>query len=206
MTRRETHLQSGKFARTQLGTSARETPWMLWLDQAMSLCGQGRKVTPELRLAHYRAQRDTQRLPRDACFYSIAFVLTEIAEDRMSRVISDHATFHTQHEASQASQEPPFKGSLDFGDEPEASGVEHAVSSRVSDTAVAATFREYGEDEMAKLFMSEPHEFKSRLERGLGYLRGAKTHLHRWKLVNPYAFGGTVFICRKCDERVEQKD
>jgi hypothetical protein len=44
------------------------------------------------------------------------------------------------------------------------------------------------------------------MEQGLGYLRGAKTHLHRWKLVNPYAFGGPVFICRKCSERVEQKD
>ena len=206
MTSLETHVQSGKFARKRARTPVVEKPWIVWLDQAMCLCGQGRTVTPEFRLAHYRSQRDTYRLPRDACFYSIAYVLKEIAEDRMSRSISDHATFHTRHEASQASQEPPFKGSLDFGDEPEASGVEHAVSSRVSDTAVAATFREYGEDEMAKLFMSEPHEFKSRLERGLGYLRGAKTHLHRWKLVNPYAFGGTVFICRKCDERVEQKD
>jgi hypothetical protein len=59
---------------------------------------------------------------------------------------------------------------------------------------------------MAKLFMNDPHEFKRRLEQGLGYLRGAKTHLHRWKLVDPYAFGGPVFICRKCSERVEQKD
>jgi hypothetical protein len=84
--------------------------------------------------------------------------------------------------------------------------VKNSVREEVSDTTVTATFREYGEHEMAKLFMNEPHEFKRRMEQGLGYLRGAKTHLHRWKLVNPYAFGGPVFICRKCHERVEQKD
>ena len=59
---------------------------------------------------------------------------------------------------------------------------------------------------MAELFMKEPQEYERRLEQSCRYLRSAKTHLHRWKLVNPYAFGGPVFICRKCSERVEQKD
>ena len=206
MTRQENHLQSAKFARKQLGPSVPEKPGIVWLDQAMSLCGQGRTVTPEFRLAHYRSQRDTHRLPRDACFYSIAYVLTEIAEDRLSMATSEHTAFQTRHEAHQASQEPPSKDSLDFRDEPEVSGVEHAVRRKVSDTTVSATFREYGEYEMATLLMNEPREFMSRMEQGLGYLRGAKMHLHRWKLVNPYAFGGTVFICRKCNERVDQKD
>jgi hypothetical protein len=206
MTRRETHLQSGKYARKKLETPVMEEPWLVWLDQAMFLCGQGRTVTPELRLAHYRAQRDTQRLPRDACFYSIAFVLTEIAEDRMSKANVEHDTFHTQHEALRASQRTPSKDSLIFRDAPEGSGAENAVCKNVYDESVTATFKEYGEYEMAKLFMKEPQEFKRRWEHGLRYLRGAKTHLHRWKLVNPYAFGGPVFICRKCSERVEQKD
>lgn len=206
MESRETRPQSGKLARKLLGRSVMEKPRIVWLDQAMSLCGQGRTVTPEFRLAHYRTQRDTCQLPKDACFYSIAFLLTEIAEDRMSKANAEHDTCPTRHEAFQASQESPSKDSLSFRDVPEGSGVENTVREKVSDTTVTATFREYGEYEMAMLFTNEPLEFKRRMEQGLGYLRGAKTHLHRWKLVNPYAFGGPLFICRKCSERVEQKD
>jgi hypothetical protein len=172
----------------------------------MSLCGQGRTVTPELRLAHYQAQRDARRLPSDVCFYSIACVLKEIAKDRMSKGHAGHGTFPARHEAHEASQEPRCKDSLDFQDASEISRVENGARRKVSDTTVTATFREYGEVEMAKLFMNEPHEFERRWEDGLRVLRSAKAHLHRWSLVNPYAFGGPVFICRKCHERVEQKD
>jgi hypothetical protein len=184
-----------------------EKPWMVWLDQAMFFCGQGRTVTLESRLAHYRAQRDAQRLPRDVCFYSIAFVLTEIAEDRMSKANAECDTLPTRHETLRASQEAPAMDSLTSRDVPDGSGVENAVRNEVYDANLTATFREHGEYEMAKLFVNEPHEFERRLEHGLRCLRGAKTHhLHRWKLVDPYAFGGPVFICRKCSERAEQKD
>jgi hypothetical protein len=158
MTTQETRLHVDEIAR-DIGSG-------LWLDQAMFLCGKGRTVTTEVRLAHYRAQRATQRLPKDACFYSIAFVLTEIAEKRNSKT----------------------------------------DVSKVADSVLTATFREYGENEMATLFVKEPKEFRRRMDSGLRYLRDTGTHVHRWKLVDPYAFGGPVFVCRKCNQQMEQTD
>ncbi len=206
MTMQEAHLDSNDVARETTRDNGNGQAMDLWLDQAMFLCGQGRTVTPELRLAHYRAQRDTQQLHKDACFYSIAFVITEIAENRISKADADCDTVPTPHEDFLASQEPLSNDSSSLLDAPETPSQENAVRSKASNAIVTATFREYGEHEMAKLFANEPKEFKRRVDNGLRYLRGAGTHVHSWKLVNPYAFGGPVFVCRKCNKQMEQKD
>lgn len=206
MTTPEPDLQSNDAAREKAPNIGSGQSMDLWLDQAMCLCEKGRTVTPEIRLAHYRAQRDTQRLPRDACFYSIAFVLTEIAENRISKAASDGDMVPTPSEGLPASQEPPSNDFLTFRGASEGFEQKSPLRNRVSDAIVTATFREYGEHEMAKLFVNEPNEYERRLDNGLRYLRNAKTHRHRWKLVNPYAFGGPVFVCRKCSQQMEQKD
>jgi hypothetical protein len=133
-------------------------------------------------------------------------VLTEIAENRISKADADRDVVPTPHEGLRASQEPLSNDSLTLRVVPENPGQENAARSKASNAIVTATFREYGEYEMAKLFVNEPNEFKRRLDNGLRYLRDAKTHRHRWKLVNPYAFGGPLFVCRKCNKQMEQKD
>jgi hypothetical protein len=170
----------------------------LWVDRAMRLIA-GRDVTPEVRLAHYRAQCHAQRLLPDACFYSTAFVLMGIAVDRMAGVPRNRMLKR-------------WLGSNRPRDEIHAdSGLEESVGSIIEGESadieiIRATFREYGEPDIAELFINEPEEFERRYKRGQKYLSHSSTHEHRWTLLDLFAFDGPVYFCRDCSERRTVRD
>ncbi len=163
----------------------------LWVDRAMWL-NAGQNVTPEIRLAHYRAQCHAQRLPADACFYSTAFVLMGIAVDRMAGAPNDRILKRL------------YRGDPPRDEIPSDNGLEE--DERADNEIIRATFSEYGEPQIAELFINEPEEFERRYERGQKVLSSSVTHEHRWKLLDLFAFDGPVFLCRDCSERRTLKD
>lgn len=174
----------------------------LWVDQAMQLSAR-RNLTPEARLAHYRAQCHAQRLPPDACFFSTAFVLLGIAVDRMADAPNNRIL-------KRLYGSDPHRDEI-LADSGLEEGVERGPESitegeRADNKVLLATLREYGEPAIAELFFNEPEEFKRRYERGQKYLSSRGSHEHRWKVLDLFAFDGPVFQCRDCGEHHTMRD
>ncbi len=147
-----------------------------WWDQMMAVRALGRAATHQDHIAVAMAMRDGGALSKDGAFFYVALWIMQIAEER---ICDPHRPgLHPELEPIRADMEAIEKAhGLTKGEEwspgegPAKYQKLRAEFDRVCDRITADTFKEYGETDMAALYLNDRDAFDRRYQRGAAEFR-----------------------------------
>lgn len=129
----------------------------------------GAQSSPEERLKVYQAVRDAGSLPEDAGFYLVAWQVDAITSDRGETELKEW-----EDRLDEMSRQDGENDGWDDETSSSSPEYENLLKEYYSawDNLFARTLREFGENEIASLFESDPKQFEQRHEAGRQYFHG----------------------------------